>query len=272
MTPEECWSGKKPSVSHLRVFGSIAYRHVPDQLRRKLDDKGNQLILIGYHNTGGYKLLDPMTKQIVISRDVIFDEMKEWDWSKGIGKNTVSIACEDIESNGSEGTSSEVTRPSRVRQISTRLQGYELTTDDAVTDEGDLVHLAFNAESEPVSISEALKDGKWVKAMQEELQSIESNGTRSLVELPSTKKAIAVKWVYKTKMNPQGEVTRYKARLVAKGFLQKEGIDYEEVYAPVARIETIRLVVALANINNWSIHQMDVKCAFLNGPLSEEVL
>jgi hypothetical protein len=82
--------------------------------------------------------------------------------------------------------------------------------------------------------------------------------------LPSNKKAIAVKWVYKVKMSPQGQITRYKARLVAKGFLQREGIDYEEVFAPVARIETIRLVVALANANGWSIHQMDVKCAFLN--------
>ena len=73
------------------------------------------------------------------------------------------------------------------------------------------------------------------------------------------------------KLNPKGEVTRYKARLVAKGFLQKEGIVFDEVFAPVARIETIRLVVGLANINNWQMCQMDVKCAFLNGPLDEEV-
>jgi hypothetical protein len=80
-----------------------------------------------------------------------------------------------------------------------------------------------------------------------------------------------VKWVFKVKVNSQGEVTRHKARLVAKGFLQKEGIDFDEVFAPVARIETIRLVVGIANINNWSMYQMDVKCAFLNGPLEEEV-
>ena len=73
------------------------------------------------------------------------------------------------------------------------------------------------------------------------------------------------------KTNSKGEVTRYKARLVAKGFLQKEGIDFDEVFAPVSRIETIRLVVGLAEINSWHICQMDVKCAFLNGPLDEEV-
>jgi len=80
-----------------------------------------------------------------------------------------------------------------------------------------------------------------------------------------------VKWIYKFKLNLEGEVVRHKARLVAKGFLQKEGIAFEEVYAPVAIIETIRLVFMLANINNWSTYQIDVKCAFMNGPLNEEV-
>jgi len=76
VTPEECWSGNKPNVNHLRVFGSITYRHIPDQLRRKLDDKSETLILVGYHSTGGYKLLDPVNKQVIISRDVIIDEVK----------------------------------------------------------------------------------------------------------------------------------------------------------------------------------------------------
>ena len=72
-------------------------------------------------------------------------------------------------------------------------------------------------------------------------------------------------------MNPKGDVTRHKARLVAKGFLQKEGIDFDEVFAPVARIKTIRSVVGLAEINSWHMCQIDVKCAFLNGRLDEEV-
>ena len=88
---------------------------------------------------------------------------------------------------------------------------------------------------------------------------------------PSNKKPIALKWVYKVKVNPKGEVVKHKARLVAKGFLQKAGIDYGEVYAPVARIETVRFVVAIATNANWSLHQLDVKSAFLNGPLDEEV-
>ncbi|PNX67781.1 hypothetical protein L195_g055811, partial [Trifolium pratense] len=107
--------------------------------------------------------------------------------------------------------------------------------------------------------------------MNEEIESIERNNTWKLVNLPNDKKAISVKWVYKVKVNPKGEITRHKARLVVKGFLQKEGIDFNEVFAPVARMETIRLVTALTHYNKWSMHQMDVKCAFLNGPLEEEV-
>ena len=84
-------------------------------------------------------------------------------------------------------------------------------------------------------------------------------------------KPIGVKWFYKKKMNAKGEIDRYKARLVVKGYKQKIGIDYEEVFPPVARMETIRLLISLAAQNKWSIFQMDVKSAFLNGVLEEEV-
>ena len=82
ITPEEAWSGAKPNVSHFRIFGSLCFRHIPDQLRRKLDDKGEQMILLGYHSTGGYKLFDPKSKQIIISRDVVFDESRSWNWKQ----------------------------------------------------------------------------------------------------------------------------------------------------------------------------------------------
>jgi Reverse transcriptase (RNA-dependent DNA polymerase) len=107
--------------------------------------------------------------------------------------------------------------------------------------------------------------------MQEEMKAIEKNDTWELTTLPKGHKPIGVKWVYKKKMNVQGEVERYKARLVAKGYKQKTEIDYEEVFAPVVRMETIRLLISLAAQNKWSIFQMDVKSAFLNGVLEEEV-
>ncbi|RDY01338.1 Copia protein, partial [Mucuna pruriens] len=92
-----------------------------------------------------------------------------------------------------------------------------------------------------------------------------------LVTLPHNKMFIGVKWVYRVKVKPTGEVAKYKTRLVAKGFLQKARLDYNEVFAPVARIENIRLVVDAATFRCWSLHQLDVKSSFLNGPLEEEV-
>lgn len=92
-----------------------------------------------------------------------------------------------------------------------------------------------------------------------------------MTTLPKGKKAIGVKWIFKIKKNAKGDVERYKARLVAKGYKQKQGIDYEEVYAPVARLETVRLLILITTQFQRKIHQMDVKSAFLNGFLEEEV-
>ena len=91
------------------------------------------------------------------------------------------------------------------------------------------------------------------------------------MELPEGGKKIRVKWIYKTKFNENGEVDKYKARLVAKGYNQHHGVDYTEVFSPVARMETIRLMVALASQRGWSIYQLDVKFAFLYGDLNEVV-
>ena len=107
--------------------------------------------------------------------------------------------------------------------------------------------------------------------MHEELKSIEKNKTWKLVDLPAKKHCIGVKWVFKQKLNPDGSISKHKARLVAKGFLQWQGVDFSEVFAPVARTETIRVVVAVACERNWPLFQLDVKSAFLHGPLEEEV-
>jgi len=126
-------------------------------------------------------------------------------------------------------------------------------------------------ESEDVSFEEAMVDEKWKKAMDEEIAAIERNNTWELSELPQGARPIGVKWVFKKKMNVQGEIKRYKAQLVAKGYKQRERVDYAEVFAPVTRMETIRLLISIAAQNKWPIFQMDVKSAFLNGVLKEEV-
>jgi len=107
--------------------------------------------------------------------------------------------------------------------------------------------------------------------METELLSIRENETWSYADLPKGHRAIGLKWVCKVKRDPGGNIVKYKARLVAKGYAQKQGVDYEEVFAPVARQETVRLILALATQGEWEMHHMDVKSAFLNGDLMEEV-
>jgi len=122
-----------------------------------------------------------------------------------------------------------------------------------------------------MNFEEAAQDKKWRDAMDEEIRSIEKNNTWELVSLPKGHKSIGVKWVYQAKKNAKGEIERYKARLVTKGYSQKAGIDYDEVFAPVAHLETIRLIVSLAAQQKWKIHHMDMKSTFLNGVIEEEV-
>ncbi|BBG95348.1 multidrug resistance-associated protein 9 [Prunus dulcis] len=124
---------------------------------------------------------------------------------------------------------------------------------------------------EPEKYEEAAQDKAWIKAMEEELSMIEKNKTWELVDRPSDKQVIGVKWVFKTKLNLDGSVHKNKARLVAKGYVQKPGIDYNETFAPVARLDTIRTLIALAAQRSWKLFQLDVKSAFLNGILQEEV-
>ncbi|BBH05150.1 transposable element gene [Prunus dulcis] len=124
---------------------------------------------------------------------------------------------------------------------------------------------------EPEKFDDAAKDESWMKAMKDELSMIEKNATWELVDRPTDKPIIGVKWVFKTKLNLDGSVQKNKARLVAKGYAQKPGVDYNETFAPVARLDTIRTLVALAAQKNWKLYQLDVKSAFLNGVLEEEV-
>ena len=111
----------------------------------------------------------------------------------------------------------------------------------------------------------------WYDAMKEKMESMAKNQVWELVHLPEGAKPISSKWVYKTKRNASGKVERFKARLVAKGFTQKKGIDYCETFSPVSRKESLRIIMALVAHYDLDLQQMDVKTAFLNGDLEEEI-
>jgi hypothetical protein len=126
-------------------------------------------------------------------------------------------------------------------------------------------------ETEPNSYTEACKHDHWLKAMQSELQALQQNNTWSIVSLPTRAKPIGSKWVYKIKRKADGSIERYKARLVAKGYNQVEGVDYFETFSPVAKMTTIRVILAIASVKNWFVQQLDVNNAFLHGDLCEDV-
>ena len=139
---------------------------------------------------------------------------------------------------------------------------------------GEWATVADAASSDPRTFKQAIKSAEsknWMEAMKSEYKSLLDHHTWDLVDLPAGANLVGCKWVYKTKYKANGEIDRYKARLVAQGYSQAAGIDYDEVYAPVAKYKSIRTLLAIGNQLDLEIHQMDVVAAFLNGDLSDEI-
>ncbi|GKC18938.1 ribonuclease H-like domain, reverse transcriptase, RNA-dependent DNA polymerase [Tanacetum coccineum] len=154
-----------------------------------------------------------------------------------------------------------IRRSTRNKVLPTRLVDYQLN-----------VHkLMLTLDEEPRNYNEAKLKPQWLKAMKIELESIIKNNTWKLVLLPKGVVPIGLKWLFKIKRNVDGSIMKYKARLVAKGYVQQPRIDFDEVFTPISRFETIRLLIALAARKGWKIHHLDVKTAFLHGELKEEV-
>ncbi|GKV36956.1 hypothetical protein SLEP1_g45038 [Rubroshorea leprosula] len=287
LTPEEAWSGRRPAVDYFRIFGCIAYAHVPDQKRSKLDDKGEKCIFLSVSDQSKvYRLYNPLTKKVIISRDVVFDEASTWSWTEKSGQqiptdfeNGEDLTLQNSEEvelsiGGGLPTTPELesvtsSRPQRKKKRPAWLEDYEIT--DLPQDDVLVNHFALFVDCDPLTYEEAVKEEKWQKAMAEEIGSIERNQTSELTDIPEGHKTIGVKWIYKTKLKENGAIDKFKARLVAKGYKQEFGIDYQEVFAPVATMDTIILVIALATQNSWPIYQLDVKSTFLHGNLQEQV-
>lgn len=304
-TPEEVWSGIKPDVKHFKVFGCVGHVHIPEAKRTKLDDKSCKCIFLGVsEESKAYRMYNPTSKKIMVSRDVVFEETRNWDWGRNgvetedsapivltwendgddtLGEEDV-LNGEDTNENGDSGDEAEVvtptaeneeeiTEPARPKRDSRRpayLEDYECG--GAIAHYVDIMALqVITAVGDPLNFEEAVAYSAWREAMNAEMESIERNQTWELVDQPEGTNIIGVKWVFKTKYNEHGDLDKHKARLVAKGYAQRFGVDYNEVYAPVARWDTIRIIIATAAYQNWNIYQLDVKSAFLHGELQENV-
>lgn len=276
--PEEVWRRKEVNLSHLKVFGCISYVHIDSADRSKLDSKSNKCVFIGYGDEEfGYRFWDYENRKIIRSRDVIFNEnvmykdkstiesnnsstdaeTKEFAEFEEISSNDVQISPEVVEE---EPGTPQLRRSSRIPRPTQRYSP-------------SLNYLLLTDSGEPESYSEAIQvedSAKWESAMKDEMDSLMSNQTWELTELPPGKKALHNKWIYRIKEENDGS-KRYKARLVVKGFQQKEGVDYTEIFSPVVKLTTIRLVLKIVAAENLHLEQLDVKTAFLHGDLEEEI-
>ena len=284
-TPEEVWTGIKPNIEHLRVFGCDAYALIKDH-HHKLHPKGEKCILVGYEtNSKAYRLWNHAKHKIIISRDVKFNEPT----SQLVPSSTIIQEIETIDANDQndetdtidqqEDTPPTITAKSKAKkrlahQLETSLGSYwnKPTEPEQITFAYALT--AASALTEPQTFEEAQASpdaAKWRKAMDEEYDSLIENKTWSLVRLPSNRNAINVRWLFKIKQKGDGTIERYKARLVAKGFNQTYGVDYDETYAPVFKFTSLRTILTIGATLDMEIHQMDVKTAFLNGEIDTDI-
>jgi len=225
MTPYEGWYEKSPNVNHFKVFGCLAYLHVPHQNRKKLDVKSDLCIFIWYSATSkSYKLYNSLNNKLIVSRDIIFDEGGVYGHKKGHVEKTKSILNNDIivDNNHDQPTNVYVTSgltplsspssisstlsssptfsPSSTRKVIKLSDIYESSANQAHEESpiGEIVNFALLAKAE-LCFEDACTNEVWMQAMQEEMDSIQRNDNWTLRELPHDKKKIGTKWVYKSK-------------------------------------------------------------------------
>ena len=320
-TPTELWKGRKPSLSHIRIWGAPA--HVLRKDPNKLESRTEVCMFVGYpKGTRGGLFYSPSDKKVIVSTHAIF---LEEDYISNF-KPKSKIILEELDSaqqqteppvswhliplipmhvqrgeNVPEGEQAQIepveqdpiqVEPEPEEPVQEELvplqaqnnepQPVELRRSDRVRRKparyvllGESYQvIAIDSEDDPINYKEALEDvdvQEWQKAMDREMESMYSNSVWSLVEAPKGVKPIGCKWIYKRKRGSDGKVETFKARLVAKGYTQKEGIDYEETFSPIAMLKSIRILLAVAASLDYEIWQMDVKTAFLNGNLNEDI-
>eukprot|EP00873_Tetraselmis_striata_P022505 jgi/Tetstr1/442769/TSEL_030855.t2 len=254
-----------PDLSHLRVFGCPAYVHQQRAQRIKSDPSARLDIFVGYdalHADDCYLVYFPDTNTTVATRNVTFNE--HW-----VLPATPSPAT-DVWRHATQEGPAGLSRSSRPRidyrnPVSARHLAWS---------NRDHAHLAGEAPGDPQTHTEALTGPDaphWLEAMWVEYRSLIARKTWVLVTLPSGRKAVRCKWVFKTKRNADGSLARYKARLVAKGFSQVHGIDYNDTFAPTVKFTTLRIIFSLAAHYGMELEQTDIDCAFLYADLEEDI-
>lgn len=246
ITPFELWFNRKPLITNLRRIGAECYAHVPTSQRDKLSPTAKRGILVGYGSSEKfYKVYFHKERKVKEVKDVQIIETK-----RGISETK---------------STRTLIEPIECREKEPQMNRMQLRPRAKIADACDIEVPSTHQQA----MASPLRKN-WLKAMKDEMESMIANETWTLAVRPNNRNIVGNKWVYSIKENLNGE-TRFKARLVARGFTQQEGIDYDEIYSPVARMDTVRLLLALAAKFTWNIRQFDVSTAFLNAPIDREV-
>ncbi|GJT25040.1 retrovirus-related pol polyprotein from transposon TNT 1-94 [Tanacetum coccineum] len=281
-TPYEILRGRKPTLDYFRVFGSKCFILNTKDYLTKFDPKSYEGVFLGYsQNSKAYIILNKHTRKIEESLNVTFDEtpppsktsplvdddLDEEEAIREIEKKNLENVVEDETLEIDEIVNIKESRNHPLENVIGNLNQRTLRSQA----QNQSNFYCFISTIEPKNVNEALGDESWIVAMQEELNQFIANDVWELVPQPKNMTIIGTKRVFRNKLDENGVVSQNKARLVAQGYNQQEGIDYDETYGPIARLESIRILLAYACALDFKLFHMDVKSAFLNGFINEEV-
>ena len=305
-TPHEMWTGDPPKLAHLKVWGCEVY--VRRDTQDKLEPRAEKCLFIGYpYKSFGYIFYKPKENKVFVARRGFFLE-REFISKEDSGSTIELEEIQEESTNDEPIVDTPIVDTSTQPEIETPVDTNTQPEVETTVEENNTIPLALGRPKrdirpprhhgdyhvfhttqegktlvnddvldigdEPLNYKEAMASpeaAKWKEAMESEIQSMYDNQVWNLVDHTPGRKTVGCKWIFKKKTDMDGNVHTFKARLVAKGFTQTQGIDYDETFSPVAKIKSIRILLAIAAFYDYEIWQMDVKTAFLNGKLDEDV-
>ncbi|CAN1323872.1 Retrovirus-related Pol polyprotein from transposon TNT 1-94 [Linum perenne] len=304
LSPFEILFHRPPAYSRLRVFGCTCFVLLPKRDRTKFSAKTARCVFLGYSDHHkGYLCYDPIQHRLHTAYHVLFLEHLFYYHATGASASPLGspprlpsfddvsdlpathideiVVDEDVVLTPTTPVAERMSSPDDVHgQDSPSMPGPAIPPprQSSRSTQGvlpprfsDFVTYSSLPVSIPTSYKQACGQPPWELAMNEELDALQENSTWEIVSRPTNAPVIGYKWVYTVKFHPDGSLDRHKARLVAQGYRQEYGIDYDETFAPVAKMQTVRLLLAVAAQSNWPLLQLDVKNSFLYGRLKETV-